>query len=151
MKTIIRTIGAATLVAGTLDILSAFVWSGLTGSGPVAVLNSVAHGPFGNAYGGVTGALIGLIVHFVLMTVMAAVLVIAMSRSAMLRARPWIVGIAYGMIVYGVMYWIVLPLRWPTDFPQTEPIKVVQALISHIVCVGLPIALLARRMLARPA
>jgi hypothetical protein len=45
----LRPIVIATLVAGTLDILSAFVFAGVAGMGPLAVLRYVASGPFGEA------------------------------------------------------------------------------------------------------
>lgn len=148
MTRILKTIAAATAVAGTLDILSAFI---LSGGHPVHVLNNVAHGPFDRTFSHPVGAVIGLIVHFAIMAVMAAVLVVAMSRSEILRRRAWIVGVAYGLILYGVMYWIVLPMRWPSIFPQTDPVDIGKALVPHILCVGLPLALIARRMLKGPA
>lgn len=144
MTRMFKTIAAATAAAGTLDILSAFLWNG---GKVVRVLNSVARGPFGDRFGGLAGAAIGLAVHFAIMTVMAAALVLAMSRVAALRRHAWIVGIGYGLILYGVMYGIVLPLRWPSAFPQTDPVDIAKALVSHILCVGLPLALIARRML----
>jgi hypothetical protein len=150
MNRILKAIACATLLAGTLDILSAFVFSGLTGSTPVDVLNSVAQGPFAQRFSGLTGAGVGLAVHFLLMTVMATVLVMAMARVPALGRNVWLTGLVYGLILYGVMYWIVLPARWPTIFPQTDPVRVIQALVSHIACAGLPLAWAARRVLAQP-
>lgn len=141
---LLKTIAAATAAAGTLDILSAFLWNG---GDAAAVLNSVARGPFGQRFGGLSGAAVGLAVHFAILAVMAAVMALAMARCARLRRRAWPVGIAYGLVLYGVVYWIVLPMRWPTIFPQTDPASVAKALISHIFCVGLPLALVTRRML----
>ena len=151
MNPTVKTIAWATLVAGTFDILSAFLWSALQGGTPIRVLNAVASGPFGRQFSGLTGAGVGLVVHYALMTVMAAVIVIAMTRWRLLRRRAWIVGLAYGLAIYGVMYWIVLPMRWPGVFPQTGLVEVITALISHLLCVGLPLALTARRMLRKAA
>ena len=56
-------------------------------------------------------------------------------------------GIAYGLALWGVMYWIVLPQRWPTMFPvdpRLDPKGFAEDLFSHIVLVGIPIALVAR-------
>ena len=73
----IRTIAWATLVAGTLDILSAFVWSGAI----VPVLQTVASGPLGDTIAqGPAGAPLGLVVHFAIMAEMAAVYVVAAGR-----------------------------------------------------------------------
>ena len=151
MNPTVKTIAWATLVAGTLDIVSAFLWSALQGGTPIRVLNAVASGPFGRQFSGLTGAGVGLVVHYALMTVMAAVIVIAMTRWRLLRRRAWIVGLAYGLAIYGVMYWIVLPLRWPANFPSLKPRGVASALFAHIVCVGIPMGFITARGLGRGA
>jgi hypothetical protein len=137
-----RAILNATLVCGALDIASAFFFAGLRGAGPVAVLHSVASGPFGDsvAAGGIATALLGLAVHFAIMAVMVAVFVVAARRSPFIAANPLVAGIACGLLLYLVMYWIVLPLRWPASFPSVKPVGVASALFSHIVCVGIPMA-----------
>src|SRR5688500_11143990 len=105
----IRTIAWATLVAGTLDILSAFVWSGAV----VPVLQTVASGPLGDSIAqGPAGAALGLLVHFAIMAVMVAVYVVAASRISALNRYWWIAGPLYGVVLWIVMYWIVMPLRW---------------------------------------
>lgn len=141
----VQTIVTATAVAGTLDILSAFYFS--TKASPAQVLRYVATGPFGDgmADAGTGGALLGLLVHFAIMTVMVTVFVLASRRWPALTALPILSGVAYGLILYGVMYWIVLPLRFPALFPITEPVRIAKALFSHLVLVGIPIALIARR------
>ncbi|MGY4397335.1 hypothetical protein ACVWZA_002529 [Sphingomonas sp. UYAg733] len=143
-----RAVVAATLACGTLDILSAFVFAGIKGTTPVQVLHSVASGPFGNAMrdAGLTGAAIGLLVHFAIMAVMVAVFVLAASRFSPIRARPVLAGILYGLLLYGVMYWIVIPLRWG-NFPRIAPWPIGTALFAHIVCVGIPMALVTLRYL----
>ena len=139
---------AATLVCGTLDILSAFVFAGIRGTTPVQVLHSVASGPFGEGMRdmGLAGAAIGLLVHFAIMAVMVAVFVLAASRIATIRARPVLAGTGYGLLLYGVMYWIVMPLRWG-NFPRIAPWPIGTALFAHILCVGIPMALITVRYL----
>ena len=54
----------ATLVAGTLDIFSAFVFAGMAGTAPHAVLQFVASGPLGDrARGDQAGFYDGIIVR----------------------------------------------------------------------------------------
>ncbi|MGC1468521.1 MAG: hypothetical protein WA793_03995, partial [Sphingorhabdus sp.] len=53
---------------------------------------------------------------------------------------PWLSGTIYGVLLYALMYWIVLPLRWPDIFPQTGLTNILEALFAHIVLVGLPLA-----------
>jgi len=140
----------ATLVAGTLDILSAFVFAGMAGIGPAGVLAYVASGPFGDrALTGGAWIAAGLAVHFAIMAVIAAVYVGAAGRFAALRRHPVVAGLAYGVLVWIVMYWIVKPLRWP-DAPLPHTLwGIANALFSHCILVGLPIALIARRAVRR--
>lgn len=141
----IRTIAIATLVAGTLDILSAFVWSGAV----VTVLQTVASGPLGNVIAqGAAGAPLGLLVHFVIMAVMVTAYVLAASRIPALNRYWWIAGPLYGVALWIVMYWIVMPLRWESFTPPSEAMPIVKQLISHCLLTGLPIAWIAAR--ARP-
>lgn len=141
-----RLILLATLVCGTLDIGYAIVMSMLRGGTALAVLHSVASGPFGDDIDrlGWAGGLLGLLVHFTIMSVMVAVFCAAVAWRPRLNARPLLSGIAYGLILYATMYWIVLALRWPANFPQTDPIKIVRALVPHLICVGIPLAYLVR-------
>lgn len=146
-----RAIVTATAISGTLDLLSAFLFAGMKGNSPVRVLQSVASGPFGNAMfdRGARGALAGLLVHYGLMTIMVSVFVLAVTRIPALLRQPAVVGIAYGFGIYLMMYWFVLPLRFPSVFPQTSAWKVVNALISHLLCVGLSMGLIVERVLRK--
>jgi len=141
-----RLILLGTAICGTLDIGYAIVMSLLRGGTALNVLHSVASGPFGDDIGrlGWLGGLLGLLVHFSIMSVMVAVFCVAVARLPRLNANPLLGGLAYGVISYIVMYWIVLALRWPQNFPQTDPVKVFRALLPHLICVGIPLAYLVR-------
>ena len=153
MNTTGPTIARATLIAGTLDLLSAFVFSAMPGGDvsqfaakfdPAKVLRGVASGPFGDAMamGGAGAALLGLLTHFALMTVMATVFVLAAKRVAFLTQHPVVSGVAYGAIIYLVMYWIVLANRFPGIEARIGTAwGIGNALFSHLLLVGLPIAL----------
>jgi len=149
----LRPILIAAIVAGTLDILSAFVFAGMAGMGPVGVLTYVASGPFGDGVrsGGPLWAAVGLAVHFAIMACMAAAYMLAASRLPVLVRHPVAAGLAYGFLLWLVMYWIVKPLRWPdAPLPHTAW-GIGNALFSHCILVGLPIALIAARHFRRPA
>jgi hypothetical protein len=148
---LLRTIALATLVAGTLDILSAFVWTAMAGGDLAGVLPSVASGPFGDGVAASPVAQpIGLLVHFAIMLVMAAVYVLAAERLPILK-RQWLVaGLLYGLLLWLIMYGIVLQLRWDMPFPGKGP-AVLRQLISHCLLVGLPIAWIAARRAPRVA
>lgn len=148
-RSIFKPILAATLVAGTLDILAAIVLTLLNGRPPMGMLRTVASGPFpGATQWGAPGSLLGLAVHFALMAVMAAVFVLAARRLRSLWEKPFLWGLLYGLATYVVMNLIVVPLRWPTAFPPALQ-SVATQLFCHIVLVGIPIALIARRHLRR--
>ena len=144
-----RPIAIATAIAGTLDILLAM---GLTlardGEIP-AMLRFVASGPFPAATDmGTTGAILGLVVHFALIAIMAAVyMLVARTRPAMLAAPiKW--GVLYGLVTYVIMNLIVVPLRFNAPLPPST-LSIVTQLFAHIVLVGIPIALITARHLKR--
>ena len=142
-----KTIGLATLAAGTLDILFAMILTLLFGREIGNMLRYVASGPFPAATGmGPAGAILGLVVHFALMGIMAAayVLFARSPRREHLRDMPYRAGMAYGLITYAIMNWIVVALRFGTPLPP-KPLSIATQLFAHIVLVGIPMALITAR------
>jgi len=138
----IRTIAWAALVAGILDILSAFIWSGSV----VGVLQTVASGPLGDTIAaGPAGAPLGLLVHFAIMAVMVTVYVLAAARIPALNRYWWVAGPLYGVVLWIAMYWIVMPLRWESYSTPSEALPILKQLISHCLLTGLPIAWITAR------
>ena len=77
-----RTIALATLVAGTLDIVFAMMLSLIFGREIPDMLRFVASGPFPAATDmGTSGAILGLLVHFTLMAIMATVFVLSRAKG----------------------------------------------------------------------
>jgi hypothetical protein len=143
----LRPIAIATLIAGTLDILFAMILTLAYGRQVPDMLRYVASGPFPGATNmGAAGAALGLLVHFTLMAIMAAVYVwfASQPRREHLTTMPIRAGIAYGVVTYAVMNWIVVPLRFDAPLPP-KPLSIVTQLFAHIVLVGIPIALIAAR------
>jgi len=145
-----RPILIATLVAGTLDILAAFFFAGMAGVSVIGVLRYVASGPFGDGVTPTPGwAAIGLLVHFAIMLCMVAAYFLAAPRVRILLRHPILAGLLYGLLLWGIMYWIVKPLRWP-DAPLPHNLKgIASALFAHCILVGLPIAWIAARHFRR--
>ncbi|MHA6767933.1 hypothetical protein [Sphingobium ummariense] len=147
----------AALIAGTLDILSAFLFAGMAGMGPVAVLQFVASGPFGDGAKGDPAwfwATIGLAVHFTIMACMAAAYMAVARQVPALRQHSIAAGLFYGLLLWLVMYWIIQPLRWPELWlPDIYAGRtfgriawgVGNQIFSHCILVGLPIAWIAAR------
>lgn len=134
------------LIAGTLDITGAFIHSGVRGVSPVRVLRYVAGGLLGpDAFkGGLGTAALGLALHFLIATGATAVYYAASRKLDFLVQRPMVCGPLYGLAVYGFMNLIVLPLSALPKITYT-PAGVIPQLFIHMLCVGLPIALIVRR------
>ena len=136
----------ATLVAGTLDISAAILTWLIRGVAPTSVLQSVASGVLGRRAleGGAGAAALGLVLHFALMAVIAGIFVFASQRVSMLRRQRLVWGVVYGVLVYVVMTYVVVPLS-PSPVRIPEGFDAALGVATHIVCVGLPIALVATR------
>lgn len=141
-----KRIGVATAIAGTLDILAAIGLTLFYGKRSVEqMLAGVGSGPFpAAAHMGTTGAAIGLAVHYVLMAIMVTFYVLASNQLPALKRQPILWGVLYGLATYVVMNLVVLPLRFGSPLPPPL-IGIVTQLFCHIVLVGIPIALVARK------
>ncbi len=142
-----RAIAIATTIAGTLDLLAAFILAIIAGGSPVGVLRGIGSAVIDASTfkSGAVPALVGLALHFGIMLVMASVYIVTASRVVVIDRRPLLGGIGYGILTWLVMYWLVLPGRWPTKFPILDPREIATQLFCHIVLVGIPIALVSRR------
>ena len=142
-----KPLATATLVCGTLDILFATMLTLLRSKEPAAMLRFVASGPFPAATEwGAAGSLLGLAVHYTLMAIMVAIFILAARRVPALTDSPLLWGLIYGLVTYGVMNLIVVPLRFPAAWPP-KALSIGTQLFAHIVRVGIPTALIARRYL----
>jgi hypothetical protein len=143
-----KPIALATLVSGTLDILLAIGLTLAYGRDPANMLRSVASGPFAAAVDmGASGAALGLLVHFALMAIMAAAFMLLVRWRPALLETPWRTALAFGVITYFAMNWLVVPLRFGTPLPP-KAISIATQLFAHIVLVAIPFVLIARRSLS---
>ncbi len=137
----LKPIAIATAVAGTLDILFAMILTVFFGREIGNMLRYVGSGPFPQATEmGTNGAILGLLVHFALMAIMAAVYVIAAQRMPAVLQRPIQWGVLYGLVTYVVMNWLIVPMRFDTPLPPSA-LSIATQLFAHILLVGIPIAL----------
>jgi hypothetical protein len=166
------------LAAGALDILYAFVVYGpLTyGVAPEQVLHSVAAGLIGRdaaRAGGIETALLGLGLHFLIATLMAAFYVLLATRITALTRQAVLWGLIYGFFLYVAMNYIVVPLsaagenghfasslgeitaRLQEAFSKVQgandryPWLLWGTILTHTVLVGVPIALIAKRFVSQ--
>jgi len=134
------------LIAGTLDILYAVVMWLSRGRSPEWVLQSVATGWLGSAAfdGGAAAATLGLVSHYGISICAAAVFYLASRRVAFLRERAVLSGLVFGVCVYLVMNFVVMPLSSaPFKIKYTASV-LAQGFASHAVLFGVPIALAVR-------
>jgi hypothetical protein len=134
------------IVAGLLDLTYAIAaWS--TQGVPAKIIPlSIASGLLGkDAFGGGVGTIaLGVTLHFLLATAMAAGFVTAANFFPTLTARPVRFGAAYGALIYLIMNFVVVPL---SRAPLSPPPLIMAAgdFLAHMLLVGVPIALIAAR------
>ncbi len=134
------------LVVGVLDILDAFVFFGLRGVPPIAIPQSIASGLLGRAAfrGGLPTAALGMLLHFGISFAVVSVYYAATRWLPVLARRPLVFGPLYGLVVYVVMNYVVLPLSAAVTGSGPKPAAVVvNGLLIHLLGVGLPSALFA--------
>ena len=134
-------------IAATLDIVYAILRNGGYGRSPLWVLQSVASGWTGEAAftSGTTGGIIGLVSHYGILFVAAAIYLVASRSFPILRLRAMACGILFGVLVYLFMNFVVLPLSaFPYDLSY-PPLRLLEGFVSHGFLVGIPIALAIRR------
>ncbi len=96
--------------------------------------------------GGARTALLGVGLHFFIAVVAGFVLAIAMTRIAALRLSVLITGAGFGIAVYFFMQKIVLPLS-QVSMRQPDATGMAVGLAIHVLIFGVPMALVARRLL----
>ena len=135
------------LIAGTLDICAACLTAWLrAGVGPIGLLQFVASGALGAAafQGGVKTALVGLVLHYLIATIWTIVFYLASRKWLFLIERPVQFGLLYGIAVYLIMTFVVVPLSRVTPRPATITGRTI-GILTIMFCIGLPIALIVRR------
>ena len=148
---ILRAILAGGLVAGTLDLLDAFVFSYLrSGAMPVRILHAIASGLIGREAaigGGAATAVLGFAIHFCIALTMAAFYVLLSRWWPVFTRRAVLMGIIYGVGAYFFMNYVVLPLSAIRGSGAAPWPSFINGVLIHAFGVGLPIALVTRNVL----
>ena len=137
------------LVAGTLDMTAACVTAWLrSGVTPGRVAQFIASGAIGQAAfsGGNKTVALGVVFHYLIATIWTIVFYLASRKLDFLIRWPIPMGLLYGIVVYVIMNFVVVPLSrvTPPRVPPPLSARAIQALIL-MFCIGLPIALIVRR------
>jgi hypothetical protein len=135
-----------TLAVGILDILDAFVFFGMRGAPPIRILQSIAAGVLGRSSfrGGWATAALGLALHFFIAFVVVLVFMAASRRLGLLTRHPVAAGLVYGVAVYLVMTFVVVPASAAGGGGPPAWAVAVNGVLIHMFGVGLPASLAAR-------
>jgi len=139
------------LIAGTLDITDALVFSALHGVAPAKVFRFIASGLLGETalQGGLGTAVLGLLLHYDIALSWTAIFYVTSLRWKVLTRRPVVSGLIYGAFVYVLMNFVVLPLsRIPARGAPTL-VSRVNGVLAILLCIGLAISFLTRREQSR--
>jgi len=141
----LRAIVLAGATAATLDLAFAFAFYGASlGASPLRILHSIASGAFGMAAfdGGIATAAFGLLAHYFILIVAASMYYVASTRARLLRQRAALCGPLFGIAIYCVMHYVVLPLSAAPKF-RTSTLSISSEFLMHLL-LGLTIALILR-------
>jgi uncharacterized membrane protein YagU involved in acid resistance len=139
----IRTAVYAGLLAGTIDIGAA---SAINAAAPDRVLRAVASGLIGRAaaHGGPWVPILGMVLQWAMSIVIAAVFLAAAARAPILRRRWIAAGIAYGVIIFFVMNYVVVPLSAAVFKVHFSPLSFAENMAAMLLF-GLIVAYVGRR------
>ena len=135
------------LVMGTLDLLFACTfWGLLRDVAPERILQSIAAGVQGRPAfeGGAGSAMLGAVCHYFIATMMVLAYFVASGRVSGLIEHPVRYGLVYGLVLYGAMTYVVVPL---SNAPQPTKVYLpwmLASIIMHAVF-GVICAWFARR------
>jgi len=137
----------ATIVAGVLDILMAFLNVYLSSGGkPGAVLRYIASGIYDKKAFAADGnyEIIGLALHFLITFIFVVFYFLLFSKNERVKRQWLIAGIIYGALICLFMNFVVLPLsNTPESSFRFYPLF--KSVIIQIIATGLPITYLLRR------
>lgn len=135
------------LIAGTVDIGAAAL---ISGADPSVVQQFIAGGLLGPTalQGGAWTMWLGLFLQWGMSMLIAAIFVLAALRVRWLTARWLVAGLAYGVIVFVVMNYAVMPLSAWHRINHFKPLSFAGNLAAMLVF-GLIVSICARRFLGR--
>lgn len=140
------------LIVAIGDILFATtLWFTWTTAGLVRVFQTIAVGVLGAASyeGGVPAAILGAGLHLFMATMFVVVYTLAARRVPTLLDNPVLHGSLYGVLLYVIMNFVVMPLSRVGRSPSFEHLDWIGlSLVAHMLF-GVVCVLFARRALRR--
>lgn len=147
MKTLLESGLIIGLADGIAAVTSAYVTRGTT---PDRVFQYIASGAIGkDAYsGGMPIVLLGILFHFFIAFNFTAFFYFLANKQKWLLDKIYLYGAIYGVFIWLIMNFIVIPLSQITRGPFNAS-GVAIGLLIHIFVIGIPIAWLTKRSFVR--
>jgi hypothetical protein len=130
------------IIAGTLDIAAASL---INGAQPTRILQAIASGLLGKPAfdGGSVTVELGLVLQWAMSIIIASIFVVAAQWRPVLK-RHWVkAGLAYGIIIFLVMNYVVLPLSAIGHPPRFRIVHFMEDIIAMLLF-GMIVASFAR-------
>lgn len=147
-----QTIAIGSLAVGVLDILKPILFLLFKGISATRIFQSVARGVLGrDAFqGGLTTAALGAFLHFFIAFSVFTTYYLVSRKVPILVRHALILGPLYGIAVYCFMQLVVFPLSAIGSVPHPMPV-LVDGILTHIICVGLPTGIVVHEAARRNA
>jgi hypothetical protein len=109
------------------------------------ILQSVAAGLLGKASfeGGARTAALGLALQYFIALSMSVAYYLVARRWPLLWQWPMLSGAGYGLLLYGFMNYVVVPLS-AAGPSSKDPLWIMLSVTAHVLLIGIPIALFVR-------
>lgn len=136
------------IIAATIDIGAASL---INGRSPIFIMQAIAGGLLGKASfnGGAGSAILGAVLQE-FMGVLIAAIYVALAKTAPALLRRWILsGLSYGVIIFFVMNYVVVPLSALRAKPHFRAARFAEDMAAMLVF-GLIVAFFARRLASAP-
>jgi uncharacterized membrane protein YagU involved in acid resistance len=136
------------LIAAAIDIGAAAL---ISGRSPAFIMQAIAGGLLGKASfeGGIGTAILGAVLQEV-MGVLIATIYVLFAKSVPGLLRRWILsGLIYGVVIFFVMNYVVVPLSAWKSAPHFTSLKFSENMAAMLLF-GLIVAFFARRLAGAP-
>ena len=148
---LIGAVVTAGALAGTMDILAASLTYFIrTGKSPMDVLAYIATAVYGVEALSGNGWIYftGLLFHYCIAYGWSFIFFVFYPKMALLRKNRIASSVSYGLLVWCAMNLIVLPMT-RIQVPPFDPFRALIGAAILIVCIGLPLSVLAHRFYSR--
>jgi len=141
-------LGGLLIAAGDIAFATT-VWFTWDAAGIERVFQSIAVGVLGKASleGGVPAALLGAVLHVFMATMFVVACTLVARRMPALLRKPFVYGPPYGVLLYIIMNFVVMPLSRVGASPSFKHLETIaMSVVAHMVF-GTICMLFARRAL----